>query len=368
MLDPNRIGLNAADVGFRIRTKQGVNWTSFSLALQTQTDAIKVRRELEETPISVVHVMGGQGRGRESNEELGTRKRQIRQMNGYQIRSFTAENGPIIPGKMQSDSVMAIPMNLGIPQYVKYNAVAGQMYVSQFVEPLNAPLEHEATLQSQEGIRILNARGKNPEEARKWSLNMNKSQEQIDANEQDFNDIKNKASQERASGKLTDRTLKGAASQIASIRRRSTFFNPVYDGAQNLKPFSNEQLVAARRQVQRDESNVEDDYGAEELQDVSSVFFTPVKRTPHPFFASLGSGKAALKSSSTKASTSKKASTPKESLSLSIINEAMGKKLKQTQTNVYERKQTPFEKELAEKKLRKSTRSTAGIPYNYPSP
>ena len=52
MLDPSRYALDAATVGFRKRMKQTVNWGSFEKAVQTQTDAIKVLRELEETPIS----------------------------------------------------------------------------------------------------------------------------------------------------------------------------------------------------------------------------------------------------------------------------------------------------------------------------
>ena len=186
MLDPNRIALTADAVGFRKRTHQAVEWTSFGIALQNQTDTIKTRREVAETPISVLHCMGGQGAGLESNEVLGTRARQMRQMNGYRIRSFTAQDGPIVPPKQHSDSVMALPMNIGIPQYVRYNAVAGEQYVSHFTEPLVAPLEHKETLMSLAGLQTFYNRGKNPGEYLKWNLNMNKSQEQINANEAIF--------------------------------------------------------------------------------------------------------------------------------------------------------------------------------------
>ncbi len=231
MLDPNRIALNASAVGFRIRTKQAVNWTSFNTALQNQTDTIKTRREVEETPISVLHIMGGQGAGYASNEVLGTRERQQRQMNGYRIRSFTKENGPIVPPKYQSDSVMSIPMNLGIPQYVRYNASVGEMYVSQFVEPLNAPLEQESTLESLQNINAIKNRYKDPDTflKSKFHLNMDKSQNQIDANEKIFTDDNEKAIQDKKIGKFTDRALGGALTHATNIRKRKSAFTNDYD-------------------------------------------------------------------------------------------------------------------------------------------
>ena len=231
MLDPNRIALDASAVGFRVRTKQPVNWTSFNIALQNQTDTIKTRREVEETPISVLHIMGGQGAGYASNEVLGTRERQQRQMNGYRIRSFTKEDGPIIPPKHHSDSVMAIPMNLGIPQYTKYNASAGEFYVSQFVEPLNAPLEQKSTLESLQNIHAVKNRYKDPDTflKSKFHLNMDKSKDQIDANEKIFTDDENKAAQDKAAGRFTDRALGGALTHASNIRKRKSAFTNDYD-------------------------------------------------------------------------------------------------------------------------------------------
>ena len=80
MLDPSRYALDAATVGFRKRMGLSVDWGAFNNAIQNQTDAIKVRRELEETAITELHVMGGERYGIAGNEKTNTAARQARQM------------------------------------------------------------------------------------------------------------------------------------------------------------------------------------------------------------------------------------------------------------------------------------------------
>lgn len=133
MLDPNRFPLDAATVGFRRRMKQQVNMADVEIAIQQQTDAIKVRRELIETPISEVHVMGAQRYGIDGNTKSNEYARQQRQINGYVLRAFRPDNGPIVlPGKY-GESALSIPVSNGLPQYVRYNATIGN-YVSRYGE------------------------------------------------------------------------------------------------------------------------------------------------------------------------------------------------------------------------------------------
>jgi hypothetical protein len=91
MLDPQRIGLNAASVGFLKRRHEQVDWGSFKQQLQTDDGGcINVRRTVE-TPVNELHVMGGELKGFESKANLLERSRQERQMNAYPLRSFSAD-------------------------------------------------------------------------------------------------------------------------------------------------------------------------------------------------------------------------------------------------------------------------------------
>ena len=184
MLDPTRFALNAATVGFRIRTGQSVNWNAFHNAIQNQTDAIKVRREQQETLVSELHVMGGQRFGMEGNSKTNERARQQRQMNGYPLRSFLATGGPVILPPKHGEGLMATPMNLGRSQYSTYNAVQGQNYVSAFTEPLNAPLENNTILLGRAGIQAYSESASDPYKAVNFMNNMHSSLDQIRANQQ----------------------------------------------------------------------------------------------------------------------------------------------------------------------------------------
>ena len=176
MLDPNVWALNAETVGFRVSHKQPVDWRSFSTSLQNQTDSIKTRRELKETPISELHIMGGQLFGYDGNSLLDTRNRQKRQMNGYRLRSFTATDGPItLPTKDAGSLNMMIPASAGLVQYNRWNSVTPQTMVLSSVEPLNTPMTQKEQMET--------------------ILNMNKSMDEINTLEEKHHEKRSRSYQ-----------------------------------------------------------------------------------------------------------------------------------------------------------------------------
>lgn len=189
MLDPNRYSLDAATVGFRKRMGLSVNWGNFNEAMQVQTEAIKVRRELEETPISEIHVMGGQGIGIAGNGKTNELARQSRQMNGYPLRSFYATGGAVVVPQKHGEGLMAIPMNLGLTQYAQYNGVVGN-YVSSFTEPLNAPMDSNLMLLARTGAQLRNESISNPFKVLQFNLNMNSTLEQIQGIEKKHQELR----------------------------------------------------------------------------------------------------------------------------------------------------------------------------------
>ena len=96
MLDPQRIGLNAASTGFLTRRHEKVDWGSFRKQLQTDDGGCVNVRRIAETPVNEIHVMGGELKGLESNVNMLDRARQHRQMNAYPLRSFSADAPAII--------------------------------------------------------------------------------------------------------------------------------------------------------------------------------------------------------------------------------------------------------------------------------
>ncbi len=182
MLDPSRYSLDAATVGFRKRMKQSVDMASFDRALQSQTESIKVRRELKETPITEIHVMGGGMYGIANDDKTNTYARQQRQINGYVLRSFKANAGPIILPPKHGEGLMATPMNMGQRQYGGYNSVVGN-YVSSFTEPLQAPLDNNTILLGRAGIAAANESASNPYARLQFLMNMNLTQQQINQNQ-----------------------------------------------------------------------------------------------------------------------------------------------------------------------------------------
>ena len=134
MLDPSRLPLNATTVGFRKRMHLEVDERAFAFELQRQTDCIKVRREEKETPISEVHVMGGQLFGIGGNSKTNEYARQQRQINGYALRHFSA-SGPIVLPPKHMDGLLQTPHNVGLTQYVPVGMGVIGGYVSQYTEP-----------------------------------------------------------------------------------------------------------------------------------------------------------------------------------------------------------------------------------------
>jgi hypothetical protein len=165
--------------------KQTVNWESFEKAVQTQTDAIKVRRELEETPISEIHVMGGGLYGIANDEKTKTFARQQRQINGYVLRSFISNGGPIILPPKHGEGLLMTPMNMGQRQYGGYNSIVGN-YVSSFTEPLQAPLDNNTMLLAKAGIAMASNSATNPYARLQFNMNMHLTQAEINKNQAQF--------------------------------------------------------------------------------------------------------------------------------------------------------------------------------------
>lgn len=127
--------------------------------------------------------MGAQRFGIEGNAKTNEIARQQRQMNGYPLRSFLATGGPIILPPKHGEGLMGIPMNMGLTQYTDSNAVMSQSYVSQFTEPLNAPLENNTILLAKAGIQARSESASNPYKTLQFLHNMHASVEQIRENE-----------------------------------------------------------------------------------------------------------------------------------------------------------------------------------------
>jgi hypothetical protein len=172
MLDPQRIGLNAASVGYLKRRRENVDWASFNKQLQTDDGGcINVRRTVE-TPVNEIHVMGGELKGLESNSNLLDRQRQYRQMNAYPLRSFSADAPAIILPEKYG----------GLPMYTR-NQVEHEEYVSRFTEPMSAPLQRDTELLGRMGFSASNESASNPYRSLGFEMNMHKPKVAIDMNE-----------------------------------------------------------------------------------------------------------------------------------------------------------------------------------------
>lgn len=171
MLDPQRIGLNAASVGFLARTGQKVDWASFNQALQTDDSRVADVRATVETPVDELHVMGGQRFGLEGNSNLKMNARQERQMNGYPLRSFSAEAPSIIlPDKYG-----------GLPMYTR-NQTEYKDFVSSFTAPLSGVLQNDTVLLGRQGYSVTNESASQPYRDVGFEHNMHKSKSAIDYN------------------------------------------------------------------------------------------------------------------------------------------------------------------------------------------
>ena len=243
MLDPNRYSLDAATVGFRKRMKQSVDWSQFNDALQTQSESVKVRRELEETPVSEIHIMGGQLYGVAGNQKTNEMARQLRQMNGYPLRSFLVTGGPITLPTKRSEGLMAIPVNRGLPQYTQYNGVVGN-YASSFTEPLHAPMESGQVLLARAGVQAKSDSIVNPYKALQFQLNMHKSQAEIADVEERHQQLRayNQEGLMKASMESENKKLNINA-RMRKLKRTGAITNEALQDARNkLKPAVVEQL------------------------------------------------------------------------------------------------------------------------------
>lgn len=178
MLDPRRIGLNAADIGFQKRMHQDLDFNAIEAALQTdynnQGSAVQVRRERDAAK-DEIHIMGGELGGFQSNDLVKTLARQERQINGYPLRHFDAENPAVI-----------LPMKYGgFPLYNR-NQTEYPDFVSTFTEPMSAPLQRDTELLSRMGKTPISNSLTRPFEEDGYINPMNKSYDQLQLNKDVF--------------------------------------------------------------------------------------------------------------------------------------------------------------------------------------
>lgn len=178
MLDPQRVALNAESVGFLQRTGQEVDWDAFQKAMQTdynnQNSAVQVRREREAAK-KELHVMGGELQGFESNELVLTQARQQRQINGYPLRQFSADQPAVVLPKKYG----------GFPLYNR-NQLDYPELVSVFTEPMSAPLQSNTELLGRMGAVAMTNDAARPYEEAGFINPMTRNYEQLAENENQF--------------------------------------------------------------------------------------------------------------------------------------------------------------------------------------
>lgn len=172
MLDPQRVQLDAAHIGFLKRTGQDVDFEKVKLFLQTDDSRCSEVRSEANKPVNELHVMGAQRYGFEGNMNLQDYSRQARQMNGYPLRSFSAD----------APAVILPPKYGGAPQYTS-NSVESESFVSRFTEPMSAPLQQNTILLGTQGYTVDNNSASDPFIPTGFEMNMFKSKDAIDANE-----------------------------------------------------------------------------------------------------------------------------------------------------------------------------------------
>ena len=172
MLDPERVKLDAAHIGFLARTGQKVDFDKIKMFLQTDDSRCAAVRAEANTPVNELHVMGGERYGLEGNMNINMYARQTRQMNGYPLRSFSADNPAII----------LPPKYGGFPRYTS-NETERENYVSRFTEPLSAPLQQNTLLLGSQGYTVTNNSASDPFAPQGFINNMFASRDAIDYNE-----------------------------------------------------------------------------------------------------------------------------------------------------------------------------------------
>ena len=230
MLDPRRIGLNAESIGFQKRMHQDLDFNAVTQALQTdynnQNSAIDVRRE-RDMARNEIRVMGGQLSGFESNELLLTYSRQQRQINGYPLRHFDANNPAVVLPKKYG----------GFPLYNR-NQTEYPELVSVFTEPMSAPLQRDTELLGRAGAVAMSNDLNNPYESHQFINPMATPMDALDQNRNVF-------TQRRHLQKMSDvnRRNKGAASGAGIFMNEngspmSTVADAVNDALPQMNTFS----------------------------------------------------------------------------------------------------------------------------------
>lgn len=172
MLDPERVKLTAANIGFLKQKGIAVDFETIRKALQTDDGGcVNVRREAE-TPVNELHVMGGQRLGLEGNMNILEYARQARRMNAYPLRSFSAS----------APAVILPPKYGGFPQYIN-NESERENYVSRFTEPMSAPLQQNTMLLGPQGFSVSSHSASDPFKPLGFELNLHKSRDAINYNE-----------------------------------------------------------------------------------------------------------------------------------------------------------------------------------------
>lgn len=230
MLDPRRIGLNAESIGFQKRMHQDLDFNAVTQALQTdynnQNSAIDVRRE-RDMARNEIRVMGGQLSGFEGNELLLTYSRQQRQINGYPLRHFDANNPAVVLPKKYG----------GFPLYNR-NQTEYPELVSVFTEPMSAPLQRDTELLSRAGAVAMSNDLNNPYESHQFINPMATPMDALDQNRNVF-------TQRRHLQKMSDvnRRNKGASSGAGIFMNEngspmSTVADAVNDALPQMNTFS----------------------------------------------------------------------------------------------------------------------------------
>jgi hypothetical protein len=230
MLDPHRIGLNAESIGFQKRMLQDLDFNAVNQALQTdynnQNSAVDVRRE-RDMARNEIRVMGGQLSGFESNELLLTYSRQQRQINGYPLRHFDANNPAVVLPKKYG----------GFPLYNR-NQTEYPEFVSVFTEPMSAPLQRDTELLGRAGAVAMSNDLNNPYESHQFINPMSSNMDDLDQNRNVF-------TQRRHLQKMSDvnRRNKGAASGAGIFMNEngspmSTVADAVNDALPQMNTFS----------------------------------------------------------------------------------------------------------------------------------
>jgi hypothetical protein len=143
----------------------------------------------------------------EGNVNLKEQERQERQMRGYPLRSFSANNPVIIlPDKFG-----------GLPLYTR-NQTEYSDFCSSFTAPMSLPLQNDTILLGREGYSVSNDSASKPFEELGFEMNMHKSNVAIDYNEAIMQQRKYIMGKRERQGMNVGQVTGGSKSQPSTIR------------------------------------------------------------------------------------------------------------------------------------------------------